>query len=410
MTRKPKASQTPTASRFRDRIRELRRIRCGDIQEHPRNIRRHSGAQLGALSGDLAERGKTRPLIAFPADGLGPAGDFSRLMYADGHGRAGLDPNEVWPVCVTDLTREEADRELFCDAIGEMATYDPVKLDALMKDVNTGCAELQQMLDDLWADAQKDAIADTEPIDEDTPPEPQAAVVTRPGDLWTIGQHRLLCGDCRDPAEWERLLGGERVDLLLTDPPYGIDWNTDYQSWVKQGNAQGSNKRRSYPPVHGDKEPFDPAKWLQFDRVILWGAPCFLDKLGGGTLLVWYKRKSDFLAQAEAAWMNSGYGVYVFEEPVEQMQHDGDRHHPTQKPISLMAWCIERCGDAQLIADPYAGSGTTIMACEALGRRCMACEIEPAYVDVCCRRWLAKYPAADPVRHDGAKWSELNSE
>jgi DNA modification methylase len=84
-----------------------------------------------------------------------------------------------------------------------------------------------------------------------------------------------------------------------------------------------------------------------------------------------------------------------------------NRLHPTQKSVELFAWCIERCGDAKLIADPYVGSGTTIMACEALGRRCFACEIEPAYVDVCLRRYVAKYPDADPVRHDGTKWSEL---
>jgi DNA modification methylase len=72
-----------------------------------------------------------------------------------------------------------------------------------------------------------------------------------------------------------------------------------------------------------------------------------------------------------------------------------------------MTWCIELCGDAQLIADPFVGSGTTIMACEALSRRCFACEIEPAYVDVCLRRFIAKHPDVDPVRHDGKRFSEI---
>jgi len=138
--------------RFRDRVIELRRVRCGDIEEHPRNIRRHGGQQMGALAGDLAERGKTRPLISFPADGLGPAGDFSRLMFADGHGRRNLNPDEVWPVIVTDLTRAEADRDLFCDSIGEMAEYDPVALDEAIRNAETGCQELADMLERLWED------------------------------------------------------------------------------------------------------------------------------------------------------------------------------------------------------------------------------------------------------------------
>ena len=149
--------------RFRDRIRELRRVRCGDIEEHPGNIRRHGGAQMGALTGDLVERGKTRPLIAFPADGLGPKGDFDRLMFADGHGRRGIDPDEVWPVIVTDLTREEADRDLFCDSIGEMATYDPVALDAAIRAAETGCQEIADMLTQLWED--------NKPPDEPAAPE-----------------------------------------------------------------------------------------------------------------------------------------------------------------------------------------------------------------------------------------------
>lgn len=230
----PKPDARP--QRFRDRIVELRRLRCGDVEEHPNNIRRHSGKQLGALAGDLAERGKTRPLIAFPADGLGPAGDFSRLMFADGHGRRSLDPDEVWPIAVTDLTREEADRELFGDAIGEMAEYDPVALDIQIRAVHTGCEELQQMLVDLWDETQAEAIANTPaaPIEEDEPPAVQAVAVTRPGDLWLLGgKHRLLCGDCRDAAAWERLLGGERVNVCFTSPPYASQRKYDESSGFK---------------------------------------------------------------------------------------------------------------------------------------------------------------------------------
>jgi hypothetical protein len=145
----PSVNGDARAERFRERIREFRRVRAGDVDPHPLNPRLHSAAQLAAVTGLLVDVGKFRPLVAFPADGLGPAGDFSRLMYADGHGRRAIDPNEVWTFAVTDLTRAEADEALFADRTGELAGYDPVILDSLLRDVNTGCEELQAMLAEL---------------------------------------------------------------------------------------------------------------------------------------------------------------------------------------------------------------------------------------------------------------------
>jgi len=176
-----------------------------------------------------------------------------------------------------------------------------------------------------------------------------------------------------------------RADLLLTDPPYGINWNCDYKSWTKpSAKAQGGKSGRSYPQIHGDDRPFDPTEWLVFPKVIMWGAPCFLQHLPSGTLLVWYKRKSAFLAQAEAAWMKGGSGVYVYAEPVEKMQ--AERVHPTQKPLGLMKWCIEKAGDVQTILDPFAGSGTTGRAAKDLGRKCVMIEREERYCEIAANR------------------------
>ena len=158
------ADQRP--DRFRDRIIELRRVRCGDIEPHPMNPRTHPAKQLAAVTGLLVDVGKARPLVAFPADGLGPKGDFSKLMYADGHGRQVIDRDEVWPVTVTDLTMEEATEMLFADSTGEMGGYDPVKLDAAIHAVNTGCEELQAMLADLWASVEADAVDDAVPPED----------------------------------------------------------------------------------------------------------------------------------------------------------------------------------------------------------------------------------------------------
>lgn len=181
----------------------------------------------------------------------------------------------------------------------------------------------------------------------------------------------------------ERMQG---VDVLLTDPPYGIDWDCDYRRFTQgpSGKRQGGPSFRAYPAVQGDKQPFNPKPWLSFPTVILWGANCFLSGLGEGSLLVWYKRDRDFLAQGEAAWMNRGKAVYVYKEPVEKMQRE--RVHPTQKPISLMVWCLEKAGGSGTVLDPFMGSGTTLVAAKSLGRKSIGIEIEELYCEIAANR------------------------
>ena len=141
-------------SRFRDRIRGLERLRAGDMEEHPGNWRLHPGKQVGAVTGLLVEVGKVDALLAFPVDGLGPDGDFSQLMMFDGHLRRSIDPEEVWPVIVTDLTRAEADKMILTmDATAGMAEADPAKLDALLRGVQTACQEVADTLGDMAEDA-----------------------------------------------------------------------------------------------------------------------------------------------------------------------------------------------------------------------------------------------------------------
>jgi site-specific DNA-methyltransferase (adenine-specific)/modification methylase len=361
-----------------------------ELAANPRNWRRHPESQQAALAGVLSEVGWAGACLLNETTGL----------LIDGHLRqkvALANGAEKIPVLIGAWTPEQEAKILATlDPLASMAEADPVALDALLRDVNTGCEELQQMLADLWED-NKPPDEPAAPIDEDTPPEPRADVVTRPGDLWTIGPHRLLCGDCRDPAAWERLLGGEQVDLLLTDPPYGIG--------IAANPVRQKHEKRDWDnqPVSSE----DIARLLGIaETTIIWGGNYFGLPASQG-FYIWDKGQPEEFStgMCEMAWTSIQEPARIYRERVVGYHKD----HPTQKPVGLMAWCIERCGDAQLIADPYVGSGTTIMACEALGRRCFACEIEPAYVDVCLRRYVAKYPDADPVRHDGTKWSELTT-
>ena len=191
---------------------------------------------------------------------------------------------------------------------------------------------------------------------------------------------QIWCGDCR-----EVLPHLPPVDLVLTDPPYGIAFDTDYTRFTSGFNVE----RKVHAAVIGDDKPFDPAPWLDFKTVIMWGANCYSDRLPRGSWLIWDKRHANgtaFLADAETAWMNKGYGVYIFSKTWQGCVRSEPIQHPTQKPTALMTWCIERSNTTGTILDPFMGSGTTLVAAKQLGRRAIGIEIEPKYCDIAIER------------------------
>ena len=212
----------------------------------------------------------------------------------------------------------------------------------------------------------------------------------------TIGNATLYLGDCR-----EILPTLPKVDAVITDPPYGMDWNTDTTRF-SGGKSENINRtsgegRPDWGDISGDAQPFDPSPWLQFNRVVMFGANHYAERLPVGTMLVWIKKDDHlfgtFLSDAEMAWMKGGHGVYCFRKsfppPVRIAENGGgNAAHPTQKPISLMAWCMERAKVPHegVVLDPYMGSGTTGIACHTTGRAFIGIEREPKYFDIACRR------------------------
>lgn len=194
-------------------------------------------------------------------------------------------------------------------------------------------------------------------------------------------------GDCRDI-----LPHLPKVDLVLTDPPYGMKNNVDSRrfSGGKPENVKrrGNKGGRFREMIFGDDKPFDPASFLIFDDCILWGCNHFGQKLPVGTTLVWIKRNDSafgtFLSDAELAWMKGGCGVYCFRD-FSMKSEERDRLHPNQKPIPLFKWCIEKT-DAGIILDPFMGSGTTLRAAKDLGRKAIGIEIEEKYCEIAVKR------------------------
>lgn len=208
----------------------------------------------------------------------------------------------------------------------------------------------------------------------------------------------LYLGDCR-----EILPSLGKVDAVVTDPPYGIALNTNNLRF--SGGKEESSRRRGKLmgpagglPIVGDSAPFDPAFLTGIGREqIIWGWNNFPDSLPRGACLIWIKRFDEafgsFLSDAETAWFSNGHGVYCFRD-LSNMAEAKTRSHPTQKPLPLMKWCVEKI-KGETILDPFLGSGTTGVAAVKLGRKFIGIEIEPKYFDIACRRVQAAIDAPD---------------
>lgn len=255
---------------------------------------------------------------------------------------------------------------------------------------------------DLWAD---EAPEDVEPqIDKAEELRVKWGVET--GQLWQLGEHRLICGDCTDKAVVERVMGGERADMV-TDPPYGMNLDTDWSDAVGSLGSIGAKNKTAgnkYAPVIGDDEQFDPTHLFDLftaNEMFLFGADYyaeFLPQKNDGSWLVWDKRKESqedaIGAEFELLWSKNKHKRRVLRHDwfgflsSKNTKEAQNRLHPTQKPTSLIEDILSQWCKSELIVDPYLGSGTTLIACERLGRKCRAIEISPAYCAVAIQRWV----------------------
>ena len=197
----------------------------------------------------------------------------------------------------------------------------------------------------------------------------------------------VVTGDCLDVL---RTIPAGSVDAVVTDPPYGMDW-----CFTGQGsgqNAQGGRESVTKgKTIKGDAAPFDPAPFLEFEKVLMWGFHHFNARLPSGSVLVWIKKYPDafdtFLSDADLAWMRGGCGVYC-SKVINPASFQSEKVHPTQKPVELMRWCVEKVGSEEggLVLDPFCGSGTTGVACMQTGRRFIGIEIDEGYAAIARRR------------------------
>jgi DNA modification methylase len=280
----------------------------------------------------------------------------------------------------------------------------------------------------------KDAQADAEGEDE-VPPVPPVEARTKPGELWLLGRHRLLCGDATKPEDVERLMGGEKADMVFTDPPYGMRLDCNFSSMKGSSKILVGNRGNEYRQIKGDGDDFSPelirtvfSNFTYCAEIFLWGADYYSEELpdrNNGSWIVWDKRQNDAEDDSTAASADKAFGS-AFELCWSKTKHKrtfarirsgifgvkneagtSERSHPTQKPVQLAEWFFSMWGaTSKLIADTYLGSGSTLIACEKTDRRCFGMEIDPAYCDVIITRW-EEYSGGEARREDGTPWSHL---
>jgi site-specific DNA-methyltransferase (adenine-specific) len=223
------------------------------------------------------------------------------------------------------------------------------------------------------------------------------------------GSVRLWCADCLDLLP--QLEAGS-VDAVVTDPPYGIAYCKGSGGSTAGYSGRKGINGRNIEAIAGDDVPFDPTPFLDFPKVLMWGADHFAQRLPHGRFICWDKLDGktswDSFSDVEFAWHNqrgaSRIIRYVWKGMCQGAGEDkgSTRDHPTQKPVVVMRWSLEEAGveRGETVLDPFMGSGTTGVACVRTGRRFIGIEKEPKYFDIACRRIeteLRKTALLEPV-------------
>jgi len=282
--------------------------------------------------------------------------------------------------------------------------WDYPKLKDLIAEIDTGEFDIgitgfdAEELKELFGFESKAGETEDDAIPEDVEP------ICKTGDLYRLGDHRLLCGDATSKDDVERLMDGKKADMVFTDPPYGMNLDTDYSKMSHRDDfkkSKGVKDSKEYRPVIGDDKPFDIGifDWINCKEQFWWGADYYRKTIpGGGSWFVWDKRTEDNFDKMYGNTFELCFSMQVHKRMVLRIRWCGifgseqelgsNRVHPTQKPIQLCQWFIDKYSKpGDCILDLFGGSGSTLIACEKLDRKCYMMEIDPHYNDVIIKRW-----------------------
>ena len=389
------------------------------LREDPRNARRHPEKNLESIRASLERWGQVVPLVVRP-DGTAVGGSGRiRVMQDLGFASAfvvvfdGPDSEAIALGLALNRTAELAqwDSATLRELVGEIAIDDVAgNLSKLLQFSKAELGTLVQVSshtrivgDAAGAKAEADSDDDADAEDPD-PNEGSAGAITQPGDGWLLGNHRLLCGDSTKRTDVKELMGKAKASLCFTDPPYGVNYGSANKNAIS-GDLTQAAIPLSFAVMMAHALDDDARIYLcggvtnmgmylgifdhylhQQPRVVVWDKEHFVLRQGG------YHAQFEFIYWG---WRGSGGSSRFWcgdrsQRDVWRVKRDPKnlRIHPTQKPVELAARAMRNhCAEGGVVYEPFAGSGSTIMAAEELNRRCYALEISPRFCDAIVERW-----------------------
>lgn len=375
-------------------------VKVADLKPFADNARKHPEKQIDMLAEVIKSSGFTQPILIDDANEV--VAGHGRLLAAT---KLAMD---VVPCVRLSGVSKAAVRALRLsdNKLAEMAKWDNLKLKLEMEALKLADFDLRLTGFD-GRDLRK--LIGGNDAEDDVPPLP-AEVITRPGDVWKLGAHRLICGSSTDAATVEKLLDGAKPHLMVTDPPYGVEYDPKWRS----AKGVGLNKRETAAigeVLNDDNADWTPA-WQLFpgDVAYVWHAGLHAHTVANSLIAAGFQLRSQIMWNKSSAaigrsdyhwkhepcfyavrkgkpghWAADRKQTTVWDIAKPSKSESG---HSTQKPVDCMRLPIlnnSEPGDA--VYEPFSGSGTTLIACESEGRICYAIELNPAYVDVAVKRW-----------------------
>lgn len=364
---------------------KIQTVAVNSISQDPANLRKHGERNIDAIVASLRKFGQQHPIVI---DNKG--------IILSGNGRYMAAVKLGWQeieVVESSLTGSSATAYAIADnRTAELAEWDTTALAETLRalqseEFDTDAAGYSESeIDALVEGLGSEFLAGDKEIIEDAIPEPPVDPITKAGDLWILGEHRLLCGDSTNADDVARLMGENHIEVIITDPPYGMSFQSNYRS-TKHKEIDGDSTPELLQYTASITAKHSSYIWCRWDNITDIPKP--------KSLITWVKNnwsmgdlKHEHARQTEVCAFYPG-NLHVFPDgrPSDVVKHDrtGNDLHPTQKPVSLIAeligWTIGT------VYDPFLGSGTTLIAAEQLNRKCFGMEISPQYCDVIVKRW-----------------------
>lgn len=352
------------------------------LTPYTKNAKKHPQKQVEQIANSIKRFGMNQPIVV-DKDGT----------IIVGHGRylalqqLGWEVKPEYIIKKDDLTPKEVNAYRLADNKLNESDWD---MDLVIEELKT----LDEELLDLTG-FDRDLIIEPDEKDDEVPPVPEEPQ-SKLGDLYELGNHRVLCGDSTKLEDVERLMDGKKADMVFTDPPYGIALK------VKKNYAsrKENKKAEEYEPILGDEKEFDMTKVFEnidSKKWWVWGADYLyrtIPNFQKGNLVVWAKRHSEaenkvFGSAFELCWVYPYCKKEIWFIRAINQSSEALGAHPTQKPTELGVRAISRNTDeGGMVVDAFLGSGSTLIAAEKTGRICYGCELDERYVDVIVQRYV----------------------